>query len=43
MKVSGSTRCSKWVSSTNVEQRLYYHGKKRLEYNELTSDEKKLR
>lgn len=41
-KTSGSTRCSKWTSSNNTEKRLYYHGDRRLEYNELTSDEKVL-
>lgn len=41
-KTSGNTRCSKWTSSNNTEKRLYYHGDRRLEYNELTSDEKAL-
>lgn len=42
MKASGSTRCSRWVSSSNTQQRLYYHNGQRAEYIDLTSDEKKL-
>ena len=41
-KASGNTRCSKWTSSNNTEKRLYYHGDRRLEYNELTRNEKAL-
>ena len=41
-KASGSTRCSKWKSSNDAQQKLYFHNGKRVEYKELSDSEKKL-
>lgn len=41
-KASRSTRCSKWETSNNALQKLYFHNGKRVEYNELSDSEKKL-
>lgn len=41
-KTSGDTRCSKWKSSVETDERLYYHNGVRVEYSELSDREKKL-